>query len=81
MTTTKTTPSEPTGTQPTEHSLVPVYYKGLIQLYDIYVEGTWQGSRRTIKQCHETIRKPFKWWKDYRIGYHCRVEAPTYKTP
>ncbi|MGJ4953210.1 hypothetical protein [Bradyrhizobium sp. HKCCYLS20291] len=29
--------------------------RGEIQLYDIFVDGSWRGSRRTIKQCYEVL--------------------------
>ena len=32
-------------------NLEPVMYRGEVLLYDIYVEGKWQGSRRTIAAC------------------------------
>jgi len=28
---------------------------GEVQLYDIFVDGRWKGSRRTIKQCYEVL--------------------------
>ena len=31
--------------------LVPVYEKDKILLYDMYVDGEWIGSRRTVEQC------------------------------
>lgn len=29
---------------------------GVVILYDIYVDGRWIGSARTIKQCEERVR-------------------------
>jgi hypothetical protein len=29
---------------------------GEIQLFDIFIENRWIGSRRTEKQCHDAIR-------------------------
>jgi len=36
-------------------SIVPVSADGKAVLYDIYVDGEWVGSRRTIGQCHEFV--------------------------
>lgn len=43
--------------------LKPVYERGWQvspdeqpQLYDIYIDGRWIGSRRTTKQCEEAAR-------------------------
>jgi hypothetical protein len=30
---------------------------GAIQLFDIYVENEWRGSKRTEKQCHDFLRQ------------------------
>jgi hypothetical protein len=30
---------------------------GALQLFDIYIENHWQGSRRTEKQCHGYLRQ------------------------
>lgn len=40
--------------------LKPVYAKDRKpddepQLYDIYVEGRWIGSRRTVEQCNQAV--------------------------
>ena len=41
--------------------LEPVYAPdGAIQLYDIYIRGEWQGSRRTLKQCCEVAAVWFR---------------------
>jgi hypothetical protein len=33
-----------------EVSYEPVYDKGEVQLFDIYIDGVWHGSARTMKQ-------------------------------
>jgi hypothetical protein len=38
-----------------EIEMRPVVVDGDIQLYDIYVEGRWIGSRRTIGQCRQAV--------------------------
>ena len=30
--------------------------RGEIELYDIYVDGTWIGSRRTLAQCELAVK-------------------------
>lgn len=30
---------------------IPVIVDGAVQLYDMYVDGKWHGSRRTLEQC------------------------------
>lgn len=60
MTIIMTIPLEPTGQSPTEgggRSLIEfrrIYDDdGKCILFDIYLDGNWVGSRRTIKQCFE----------------------------
>jgi hypothetical protein len=31
--------------------LIEIVHKGEVQLYDIYINDEWCGSRRTLKQC------------------------------
>lgn len=47
-----------------KHSLEPVIVDGKVLLYDIYVEGEWIGSRRTITQCYDDIHNLLK--REYR---------------
>jgi hypothetical protein len=35
--------------------LIPTYFGAI--LYDIYLDGHWIGSRRTVDQCWEYIRQ------------------------
>lgn len=35
--------------------LIPVIVEGMVQLFDIYIDGKWIGSRRTETQCNEAI--------------------------
>lgn len=35
--------------------LVPVIVDGEVQLYDIYIDGRWIGSRRILRYCWEVI--------------------------
>ena len=38
--------------------LVPVYEEnGNILLYDMYVNGNWIGSRRTVEQCDRILEE------------------------
>lgn len=30
---------------------------GNVQLFDMYVDGDWHGSRRTLEQCDEYLRQ------------------------
>lgn len=40
-----------------DFELRPVHNKdGSVLLYDIYVGGVWQGSRRTAAQAHHQLR-------------------------
>lgn len=32
--------------------ITPVFHKGRFLLWDIYVDGRWHGSRKTIEQCN-----------------------------
>ena len=55
MKTSKITPSVLTGTKRID--VLPVFNERREPiLYDIYKDGTWLGSRRTVDQVHETIR-------------------------
>jgi hypothetical protein len=36
--------------------LKAVFSNGEIQLWDIFINGRWVGSKRTEKQCYEVIR-------------------------
>lgn len=40
---------------PPHDVLKPVYVDGRVQLYDIYINGEWIGSRRTWQQCSLSI--------------------------
>lgn len=35
--------------------VVPVIVDGSIQLFDIYIDGKWIGSRRTESQCADAV--------------------------
>ena len=38
--------------------LVPVAFKGVILLYDIWIDSRWIGSRRTISACRTFLNSP-----------------------
>jgi len=46
--------TEPTGDLLMSR-FVAVFVDGVAQLYDIFYDGEWLGSRRTIAQCEEAI--------------------------
>jgi hypothetical protein len=39
---------------------VPVYVNGTVQLYDMYIDGMWHGSRSTLAQCDLYFRQRVK---------------------
>lgn len=51
MTTTMIIQLVGTGTKPTDKGVValPVYKDNEVQLYDLVIDGQWQGSGRTIE--------------------------------
>lgn len=65
MTTSKITPSEPTGTKLTEIKILPQFnyfrvystYKWVVNCYNVYVDGEWICTANTADQACAYIRK------------------------
>lgn len=40
---------------------IPVFIKDEVLLYDVYINDTWYGSRRTLMQCERLVEAIMKY--------------------